>query len=332
MTGRLRMAAWLAIDLVLMGLLGWAGPDPLALGAALADPQGWVDQVGPDTAVVMTAGLLCWAMLLWVTVGLLLVASAAAPGAMGRIADAFAGCLVPAALRRAATVALGISVGTAAVASTAAAVSPPARTPHVSTPAVALTDDGQSHRPPSTPPPPADVDWPLDPAPAKPPLTRDGPSTTPSAGQTGQGGSRVLPPGRAGSSDASEPAGGPPTTGGYSPRRPRPATGVERPGKSSSAAAGAGPATSATPVAAPGGDGTASRSVVVQPGDCLWLIAARRLGPQPSAAEIAREWPRWYAVNRRVIGADPDLLRPGLALAAPPSALRSASPPIRSPR
>jgi nucleoid-associated protein YgaU len=57
--------------------------------------------------------------------------------------------------------------------------------------------------------------------------------------------------------------------------------------------------------------------VVVRRGDSLWDIAARHLRDGSDAAEIAAEWPRWYAANRGVIGADPDLLRPGQRLAPP---------------
>jgi hypothetical protein len=56
---------------------------------------------------------------------------------------------------------------------------------------------------------------------------------------------------------------------------------------------------------------------VVRHGDALWDVAARQLGPNATAADIAREWPRWYAANRAVIGADPNLLRPGEVLHAP---------------
>jgi hypothetical protein len=61
--------------------------------------------------------------------------------------------------------------------------------------------------------------------------------------------------------------------------------------------------------------------VVVRRGDSLWAIVAAHLGPQASAAEIAAEWPRWYAANRTVIGPDPDLLHPGQRL-RPPAADR----------
>ncbi len=57
--------------------------------------------------------------------------------------------------------------------------------------------------------------------------------------------------------------------------------------------------------------------VVVRRGDSLWDIAARHLRDGSSAAEVAVEWPRWYAANREVIGDDPDLLRPGQRLSPP---------------
>jgi nucleoid-associated protein YgaU len=58
-------------------------------------------------------------------------------------------------------------------------------------------------------------------------------------------------------------------------------------------------------------------TVVVHRGDTLWSIAARHLGPGATAAEIAHEWPRWYAANRNRIGADPDLILPGTPLVPP---------------
>ncbi len=57
--------------------------------------------------------------------------------------------------------------------------------------------------------------------------------------------------------------------------------------------------------------------VVVRRGDSLWEIAARHLGADAGPAEVAAEWPRWYAANRAVIGGDPDLLRPGQRLVPP---------------
>jgi nucleoid-associated protein YgaU len=62
----------------------------------------------------------------------------------------------------------------------------------------------------------------------------------------------------------------------------------------------------------------AGREVTVRSGDSLWSIAAAALGPFATDADIAREWPRLYAGNRDVIGANPHLLRPGQVLILPP--------------
>lgn len=60
-----------------------------------------------------------------------------------------------------------------------------------------------------------------------------------------------------------------------------------------------------------------SDHVVVRRGDTLWDIAARALGPDATAAEIAASWPRWHATNRSTIGPDPDLILPGQLLRPP---------------
>ena len=53
---------------------------------------------------------------------------------------------------------------------------------------------------------------------------------------------------------------------------------------------------------------------VVGSGDTLSAIAA--------ALAVRGGWPVLYAANRRVIGADPDVIRPGTVLAIPPPAAR----------
>jgi nucleoid-associated protein YgaU len=62
-------------------------------------------------------------------------------------------------------------------------------------------------------------------------------------------------------------------------------------------------------------------AVVVLRGDTLWSIARRHLvatgHPAPTDTDIDAEWRRWYAANRAVIGADPDLILPGQRLAPP---------------
>src|SRR3954469_2297641 len=54
--------------------------------------------------------------------------------------------------------------------------------------------------------------------------------------------------------------------------------------------------------------------LVVRPGDSLWSLTARQLGPHASTARIAAGWPRLYDANRRVSGADPNLIHPGQRL------------------
>lgn len=75
--------------------------------------------------------------------------------------------------------------------------------------------------------------------------------------------------------------------------------------------------------------GSAARTealVVVEAGDTLWSIAADRLarGEQgtrgagtPSDAETADAVVRWHEANRVVVGADPDLIQPGMVLHQP---------------
>jgi hypothetical protein len=63
-------------------------------------------------------------------------------------------------------------------------------------------------------------------------------------------------------------------------------------------------------------------AVVVRRGDTLWDIAARHLGPGATPAAIAREWPRWYAANRAVVGPDPGRILPGQRLVPPVAGAR----------
>jgi len=87
--------------------------------------------------------------------------------------------------------------------------------------------------------------------------------------------------------------------------------------------------TSATPVAVPPAataPGDAVDTVVVVPGDNLWLLAARRLaratGRDPASvpdAEVAPYWVRVCDVNRdRLASGDPNLVFPGEQVVLPP--------------
>ncbi|THJ05354.1 LysM peptidoglycan-binding domain-containing protein [Nocardioides sp.] len=57
--------------------------------------------------------------------------------------------------------------------------------------------------------------------------------------------------------------------------------------------------------------------VRVRPGDSLWAIAARRLGPAADVADVATYWRRIHDLNAAVIGPDPDLVQPGQHLRLP---------------
>ncbi|MBM7515866.1 LysM peptidoglycan-binding domain-containing protein [Nocardioides nitrophenolicus] len=60
-------------------------------------------------------------------------------------------------------------------------------------------------------------------------------------------------------------------------------------------------------------------AVTVRPGDSLWTIAARRLGPDASRAEVTSYWQRVRALNADALGPDPDLIRPGQTVRLPPA-------------
>ena len=67
----------------------------------------------------------------------------------------------------------------------------------------------------------------------------------------------------------------------------------------------------------PGRSDPAVQTVVVRAGDSLWRLAAEQLGPLATDSDIAAHWPRWYELNRTVIGTDPHLIIPGQVFEAP---------------
>jgi LysM repeat protein len=72
------------------------------------------------------------------------------------------------------------------------------------------------------------------------------------------------------------------------------------------------------PIAAPpASDLVPVGSVVVQPGDSLWHIAAAHLPADATARQVAQAWPAWWAANRDEVGANPDLIHPGQQLDPP---------------
>lgn len=62
---------------------------------------------------------------------------------------------------------------------------------------------------------------------------------------------------------------------------------------------------------------TRTPAVEVRPGDSLWSVTARYLGPAATEIEIAEAWPKWFEANAAVIGDNPDVIRPGQLLIPP---------------
>ncbi|GAA5150380.1 hypothetical protein GCM10023340_27380 [Nocardioides marinquilinus] len=59
-------------------------------------------------------------------------------------------------------------------------------------------------------------------------------------------------------------------------------------------------------------------AVRVRPGDSLWSISTDRLGHDADAAEVAAHTAALHALNRPVVGPDPDVIHPGQRLRLPP--------------
>lgn len=77
------------------------------------------------------------------------------------------------------------------------------------------------------------------------------------------------------------------------------------------------------PAATP--DARGAERVVVRPGDSLWSISEGLLGPDASPRRVAEETERIYALNRGLIGGDPNLIYQGQELSLPPEAGQPAA-------
>jgi hypothetical protein len=303
-------------------LLVRLAPAPTELARRLQAPHGWVAQVGTDAAVATVAGALLWLCAIWVAVGLTAVWIGQLPGLAGRLGRAVSRCVVPVAIQRLVAAAAGFSLlfgGTSAGAVTQPGGSPGgASSPGVTGSATATV---------------AAPGWPLDQR-----------AATPSAEGPSRPVDRTRPPVDKPTETPRQPAE-PPASGRPTPGQP---TGSPIPDRSTAGSAGwpldsnsgtssVGPApTSAAPAgstttdpirpgqpaapgrtAAPIPTGSARLTVPVRPGDSLWTIAGAELGPAATDQQIAIAWPYWYRANRRLIGRDPNLLRPGTRLNRP---------------
>jgi hypothetical protein len=110
-------------------------PAPGELLRVLAAPQAAADRSGADIVVLAGCAVLAGLAWSWGVLGLLLTAATALPGVLGAAAGLLQRALVPAGLRRAAAVALGVGLGLAgpwpaiAAAPTAPAAVPAAASP-----------------------------------------------------------------------------------------------------------------------------------------------------------------------------------------------------------
>ncbi|WP_448610014.1 hypothetical protein [Geodermatophilus sp. URMC 60] len=132
-------------------------PDLGAVAATGLDLQRAVDTVGPETVLVAGVAALAWAVWLWGALGLSLTALSALPGAAGTLARALTRCLLPAAARRAAALALGVGLATGGPLLAGCTAAP--------LPAVTVA----SAQGPAAPPQGPVADWPGPPAPAPAP-------------------------------------------------------------------------------------------------------------------------------------------------------------------
>jgi hypothetical protein len=155
-----------------MAAVAWAlrtaGPGAVELRATLAAPQAAVDLRGPDALLVVLAAAVAWLVWLWGAAGLLLTALSALPGLPGRLAALVAAAVLPENARRAAALALGLSLGVTAplaVGGARSAPAPAATTVHPAAAAAPLPD---------WPAAAAVPDWPADPAASGHPGDRPG--------------------------------------------------------------------------------------------------------------------------------------------------------------
>jgi len=279
--GRLRSVSVASVAL-LTGVASTA-----ALLVVARDAWRAIARPGPASAadgILLAAGAAGAALALWFGVSLLLAALAALPGRAGAICHTWADRIAPAFVRRAVALVLGSTLTAGALpgmVASAATAGAPLRAP-LSAPAAAAASVAASGQSPDPAPQPTGAPVP------RPEFQATG--STAASTELGEG-----------------------ITEGPAPSEPDPAWLPARPATPVRTAVA--PSLGVLRPAATGH--RVEEQVVVRRGDTLWDIAARHLGAESSAAEIAQEWPRWYAANRSLIGDNPDLILPGQRLVPP---------------
>lgn len=305
--------------LVLRGLFGVASR---SWPAAASSPA-------PVTADEVVLGLMAWAavaLCAWLSIGITLTAATALPGRLGRAFEGLTRVVTPAVVRRSLAMALGVSVSTLALpagqaSGTTSATQNAAPRAATDSGAIGQGETDGAGRPlqpglaPTSSSSAASVT-----APAWHPTGRGADDR-----HRGQGGPSRDTTAMSGSNHpVSVPVAVPQLGPGLHATHPSPSTSNEY-GHDHDLGPGWRPTaplrvvteqpTLLTPVLRP--DCASLDHVTVRRGDTLWSIAAHHLGPSATDAEIAHEWPRWYAANLRLIGADPDLIHPGQQLLPP---------------
>ena len=304
-----RRRAWplvMAAGLVLAGhtLVSEVGSPVRQLRAlgGLGDP--WADPVAP---MISLLALLAETLVAYLLVVLALRSLCRLPGSVGRIAGQVTLMVAPAAVRRALDLLVG---GTLLAQATLVASSgigmPPGHRTAVPAVAMATSSIPSGHAATVTG---HDLD-PTATGSARPRQVVGDPAETRPAPRRA---SAPLPPWL---------GGGPsnPAPGSIGDTEPEPTgdvgtgpTGEAAPGSNGKAEPGSSGETE------PGSSDGAATSYSVAVGDTLWDIAAAHLGPgERTVLKVDRYWRQVYRANRRVIGADPDLIHPGTRLNVPP--------------
>lgn len=277
-------------------------------------PTASLDALGhvgtdPVSPLVDVLALAAWGCAAWLLAVFALTALGCAPGIAGRLAATTVHLLAPRAVRHVAELALGITVATGAL-----GVSGASADQHQP----AYGSGAQLVAPVSAP---VVVPTPVLAPELGPPTSPASPSSSPSGTHEAP-----EPAGTAANGNGPQDAGPRPSLDWpVSAAAPGPPRGPARPAARRPLPGGAARAMAAVPRATAavrgtaGAAGAAPDDVLVRAGDCLWNLAARRLGPAATPRRVAAEWPSWWAANRLVIGDDPDLLLPGMHLRPPPA-------------
>lgn len=177
------------------------------------------------------------------------------------------------------------------------------RGPGSAAPDDAAPDDPAPDDPAPDDPAPDDARAPRETTPAP------GDETTPTPGAPGQPTPGTPPD--PGPGPGAGPSSGPAPDARPEPDpRPGPAPAPAPPGPTP--APSPAPAPPPAPTPAPGPHGGAPH--VVEPGDSLWTVVADQLGPEAGTSAVVAGVQEVYRANLAGIGADPDLIRPGLVL------------------